>query len=202
MFQSEKLSVPVDFTEESEKSLKYVLAFAKEISAQFVVLQVVEKNLEKYSLIFSLALLEKWPLVGRSIPTIPIDSLQREESVDLAAIIRRIVRLKIQSWSRNHSNSDSPVKILAVTFREDKIDMVIFELGKRLPFPHRIAVELLMLAKKLPYPVLLTKLQAKKSSESAESIHSPKANAGKNPLPTPPRAELTPAERYMSKHHA
>ena len=44
IFQSEKLSVPVDFTEESERSLKYVLAFAKEISAQFVVLQVVEKD--------------------------------------------------------------------------------------------------------------------------------------------------------------
>jgi len=56
MYPLNKLSVPVEFTEGSERSLKYVLSFAKEIGAEFIVLQVIEKNVERYSLIFSVTL--------------------------------------------------------------------------------------------------------------------------------------------------
>ena len=130
-------------------------ALAKEVGAQFVVLQVIDRQVEKYSLVFSVALLAKWRF-GRSIPTIPVDSLQREESIDLAAVVQRVVMPKLQGQVGAYSISDGPVKILAVTFRGEEIDIVIFELGKRLPFPYRVAVELLMLVKRLPYPVLLS----------------------------------------------
>ena len=88
MFQSEKLSVSVDFTEETRKSLEYVLSFATEIGAQFIVLQVMERKAERYSLIFPVALLEKWPFAGKSVPTIPVSALPQDKSADLAGVIK------------------------------------------------------------------------------------------------------------------
>ena len=88
MFQFEKLSVSVAFTEETQKSLEYVLSFATEIGAQFIVLQVMERKAERYSLIFPVALLEKWPFAGKSVPTIPLSALPQDKSADLAGVDR------------------------------------------------------------------------------------------------------------------
>jgi hypothetical protein len=195
MFQSEKLSVSVDFTEETRKSLAYVLSFATEIGAQFIVLQVMERKAERYSLIFPVALLEKWPFAGKSVPTIPLSALPQDKSADLAGVIDRIVKTKRQRWIKRHSVADSPVKILAATFRDDKIDMVIFELGGRLPFPHRLAVELLMGIKSLPYPVLLTGPNGKQEKEPIGPLRLDNPTGRKTPPRRPGWSDLRVAGR-------
>ncbi len=193
MFQLENLSVPVEFTEKTRKSLEYVLSFATEIAAQFTVLQVMERKSERYSLIFPVALLEKWPFAGKSVPTIPLSALPQDKSVDLAGVIDRIVKTKRQSWIKSHSFADNPVKILAATFRHDKIDMVIFELGRRLPLPHRLAVEVLMRIKSLPYPVLLTGTDVKQRKEPIRPLGIINPRARKTPPRKPRWSDLTVA---------
>jgi hypothetical protein len=177
----EKLSVPVAFSAQSDKSLEYVLALARGVGAQLVVLQVIERGVEKYSLIFSVALLESRPFSGGSIAAVPVAALQGEKRVDLVGIVERVVKEKGQIGIQSSWFADAPFKILAASFQDDQTDMVIFEFGERLPFPQRAAVELLKVIEKLPYPVLLTKPRATDRREAQAPPALVKPAAGKNP---------------------
>jgi len=112
-----------------------------------------------------------------------VDALQQQKNIDLAGIIQRIMKTKRQPQFRNNFAMGVPVKVLAASFQDEKIDMVIFELGRQLPFPQLAVVQLLKIIEKLPYPVLLTPPQTKKSRE-------PRGPLGLVPYPKPRRKSL------------
>jgi nucleotide-binding universal stress UspA family protein len=149
-----KLLVPIDFSGESEKALKYASSLAKQIDAELIALYVIEDILEEGILAYIFPP-EGWPYMDVQPSVRPLDVLLRERTLDLSRFIERTV----------HDNGPTKVKRLvrlgkvreeiAAVAREENIDLVVLELRKRFLFPSRRTRKLLKMIDKLPYPVLL-----------------------------------------------
>lgn len=149
-----KLLVPIDFSAESEKALKYASSLAKQIDAEVIALYVVEDILEEGILAYIFPP-DGWPFLDMQPSVRPLDLLLRERALDLWRFIERTV----------HDNGAAKVKRMvrlgkvreeiASVAREENIDLVVLELRKRLLFPTLATRKLLKIISKLPCPVLL-----------------------------------------------
>jgi nucleotide-binding universal stress UspA family protein len=149
-----KLLVPIDFSPESEKALKYASTLAKQIQAEVIALYVVEDILEEGLLAYIFPP-DGWPYMDMQPSVRPLDVLLRERALDLWRFIERTV----------HDNGPTKVKRMvrlgkvreeiAAVAREENIDLIVLELRKRFLFPSLATRKLLKIINKLPCPVLL-----------------------------------------------
>ena len=149
-----KLLVPIDFSPESEKALKYASSLAKQIHAEVIALYVVEDILQEGILAYIFPP-DGWPFLDTQPSVRPLDVLLRERALDLWRFIERTV----------HDNGPTKVKRMvrlgkvreeiAAVAREENIDLVVLELRKRFLFTSQRTRKLLKMIDKLPYPVLL-----------------------------------------------
>jgi nucleotide-binding universal stress UspA family protein len=149
-----KLLVPIDFSPESEKALKYASSLATEFNAELVALYVVEDILEEGILAYT------FPPEGYSYwdaqPSArPLDALLRERLLDLRHFIERTVRAKGSDKIKKMVRLGKVHEEIAAVAREEKIDLIVVELRKRFLFSSRGRRRLLKAIDKLPYPVLL-----------------------------------------------
>ena len=95
-----KILVPIDFSEESSRALRYAVSLATETKSEVIVLHVVEKRRQHNSLVSSLAVLEGCPYAANDAPTIPVDLLLRERALDLWNFIQMSVKATVRSESQ------------------------------------------------------------------------------------------------------
>ncbi|HEY7221637.1 MAG TPA: universal stress protein [Candidatus Binatia bacterium] len=155
MANVKKLLVPIDFSPESEKALKYSCALAKQINAEIIALHVLDELTHGDGLLPFIMPPEGWPFFGAEPPFRPIDVLLRERALDLWNFIDRNVcdarSVKVKRLVRLGTVREA---IIAVA-REESIDLVVLELRNRFIFPNLANRKLLRMIEKLPYPVLL-----------------------------------------------
>jgi len=150
-----KLLVPIDFSPESEKALRYASSLAKQINAELIALHVIENPTAEQSVLSLIYPPEGWPFFDENPAVRPLDTLLRERALDLWNFIDRIIpdksSAKIKRFVRLGALRD---EIVAVA-REEGIDLIVLELRKRLIFPSLAKRKLLKMIDTLPYPVLL-----------------------------------------------
>jgi nucleotide-binding universal stress UspA family protein len=149
-----KLLVPIDFSPESERALKYASVLAKQIHAEVIALYVVEDIIEEGLLAYIFPP-DGWPYMDIQPSVRPLDVLLRERALDLWRFIEQTV----------HDNGPTKIKRMvrlgkireeiAAVAREENVDLVVLELRKRFLFPSRRTRKLLKMIDRLPYPVLL-----------------------------------------------
>jgi nucleotide-binding universal stress UspA family protein len=149
-----KLLVPIDFSPESEKALKYASALAKQIQAEVIVLYVVEDILEEGLLAYVFPP-DGWPYMDRQPSVRPLDVLLRERALDLWRFIERTVRDNGPTKVKRMVRLGKVREEIAAVAREENIDLVVLELRNRFLFPSLRTRKLLKMIDKLPYPVLL-----------------------------------------------
>ena len=149
-----KLLVPIDFSQESEKALKYASSLAKQINAELISLYVVEDILEEGLLAYIFPP-DGWPYLDVPPSVRPLDVLLRERALDLWRFIEQTIH------DRSSMNIKRMVRLgkvreeIAAVVREENIDLVVLELRKRFLFPSMATRKLLKIIDKLPCPVLL-----------------------------------------------
>jgi nucleotide-binding universal stress UspA family protein len=149
-----KLLVPVDFSPESEKALRYASSLAKQINAELIAVYVIEDILEEGLLAYIFPP-DGWPYLDVPPSVRPLDVLLRERALDLWRFIEQTIH------DRSPTNIKRMVRLgkvreeIAAVAREENIDLVVMELRKRLLFPSRATRKLLKIIDKLPCPVLL-----------------------------------------------
>jgi nucleotide-binding universal stress UspA family protein len=150
-----KLLIPIDFSPESEKALRYASSLAKQINAELIALHVMENPTAEQSVLSLIYPPEGWPFFDENPAVRPLDTLLRERALDLWNFIDRIIpdksSAKIKRFVRLGALRD---EIVAVA-REENIDLIVLELRKRLIFPSLAKRKLLKMIDTLPYPVLL-----------------------------------------------
>lgn len=148
-----KLLVPIDFSPESEKSLRYASSLASEFDAELVALYVVEDILEEGILAYTFPP-EGYGYWDAKPSPRPLDALLNERALDLFRFKERIignkaVRIKtIVRLGKIHTE-------IATAAREENIDLIVVELRRRFLFSSPGRRRLLRTIDKLPYPVLL-----------------------------------------------
>jgi nucleotide-binding universal stress UspA family protein len=149
-----KLLVPIDFSPESEKALKYASALAKQIHAEVIALYVIEDIL-KEGLLAYIFPPDGWPYMDMQPSVRPLDVLLRERALDLWRFIEQTIH------DRSSTNIKRMVRLgkvreeIAAVAREEHIDLVVLELRKRFLFPSLATRKLLKIIDKLSCPVLL-----------------------------------------------
>lgn len=146
--------VPIDFSPESEKALKYASSLAQEINAELVALYVVEDILEEGILAYVFPP-EGYSYLDAQASARPLDALLRERSHDLRHFIERTVRDKGSANIKTIVRLGKVHEVIAAVAREENIDLVVVELRKRFLFSSLARRRLLKMIDKLPYPVLL-----------------------------------------------
>ena len=150
-----KLLIPIDFSPESEKALRYASSLAKQINAELIALHVIENPTAEQSVLSLIYPPEGWPFFDENPAVRPLDTLLRERALDLWNFIDRIIpdksSAKIKRFVRLGALRD---EIVAVA-REEGIDLIVLELRKRLIFSGLAKRKLLKMIDTLPYPVLL-----------------------------------------------
>lgn len=150
-----KILVPIDFSEESARALKYALSLAKETRAEVVALHVVEKTNDRDFFMSAVAVLEGSPFPVNEFPAIPVDVLLQERSLDLWNFIGRIVEASSQVKITKRLRMGSLVKEITAITQEDSIDLIVLELRKRFLFPNLSTLKLLRIIRRLDCPVLI-----------------------------------------------
>jgi nucleotide-binding universal stress UspA family protein len=149
-----KLLIPVDFSPQSEKALKYASSLAAEINAEMVALYVVEDILEEGILAYTFPP-EGYSLLDARPPVRPLDALLRERSLDLWNFVERTVRYKTSLKIKKVVRLGKVQEEIAAVALEEKIDLIVVDLRKRFLFSSLGRRRLLKAIDKLPYPVLL-----------------------------------------------
>ena len=149
-----KILVPIDFSEESARALRYALSLAKETRSELVALHVIEKTDDSDFFMSSVALLEGSPFPVNEFSPTPVDVLLQERSLDLWNFIGRTVETNNQVKIIKRIKMGSLLKAMTATIQEEGIDLVVLELRKR-SFPDLGTLKLIKLIRGLPCPVLL-----------------------------------------------
>ena len=149
-----KILVPIDFSEESARALKYALSLARETRSELVVLHVIEKTNDSDFFMSSVAMLEGSPFPVNEFPEIPVDVLLQERSLDLWNFIGRNVETNNQVKMTKRIKLGGLLKAMRATIQEEDIDLVVLELRKR-SFPVLGTLKLIKMIRSLPCPVLL-----------------------------------------------
>jgi nucleotide-binding universal stress UspA family protein len=96
MREVNRILVPIDFSGESASALKHALSLAMETKAELVALHVIEKSNDRDLFMASVAMLEGSPFPVNEFPTVPVDVLLRERSLDLWNFIGRTIEANNQ----------------------------------------------------------------------------------------------------------
>ena len=100
-----KILVPIDFSDESASALKHALSLAMETRAELVALHVIEKSNDRDLFMASVAMLEGSPFPVNEFPTVPVDVLLRERSLDLWNFIGQNHRSKQSNQNYQESKN-------------------------------------------------------------------------------------------------
>ena len=149
-----KILVPIDFSEESARALRYALSLARETRSELVALHVIEKTDDTDFFMSSVALLEGSPFPVNEFSPTPVDVLLQERSLDLWNFVGRTVETNNQVKVIKKIKMGSLLKAMTATIQEEDIDFVVLELRKW-SFPNLRALKLIKLIRGLPCPVLL-----------------------------------------------
>jgi nucleotide-binding universal stress UspA family protein len=152
MRKIKKILVPIDFSEESAGALTYALSLAQETKAELVALHVIERTDDSDFLVSSVAVLEVSPFSANEFPTVPVDVLLRERSLDLWNFIGRFVEGNNQVKITKRLRMGSLVKEIAPVTQEETIDLIVLELRKRFPFPALATLKLFRMIRNLGLP--------------------------------------------------
>jgi len=150
-----KILVPIDFSEESARALRYALSLARETRSELVALHVIEKTDDSDFFMSSVAMLEGSPFPVNEFPGIPVDVLLQERSLDLWNFIGRTIEANNQVKITKRIRMGSLLKAMTATIQEEHVDLVVIELRKRMSFPNLGALKLVKMIRSLPCPVLL-----------------------------------------------
>ena len=150
-----KLLVPIDFSTESENALRYASSLAKQIRAELIALHVIEDSTAEQSALSLIYPPEAWPFVDDRPATRPLDTLLRERALDLWNFIDRTIGNKGLPIVKRMVRLGSLRNELIAAAREEKVDLIVLELRRRLIFPYLAKRKLLKMIGKLPYPVLI-----------------------------------------------
>jgi nucleotide-binding universal stress UspA family protein len=151
----EKILVPVDFSEQSAKALRYALSLAKKMKGEVIALHVVERRRQHNSLLSSLAVLEGSPYMTDYSPNLPLDLLLRERALDLWNFIHMNVKDNGPVRITRKLRMGTLVKEISAVTEEENIDLIVLELRRRFPFRDSSALKLLKVIGRIPCPVLL-----------------------------------------------
>jgi hypothetical protein len=113
----------------------------------------------------SVAVLEGSPFFANEFPSLPVDLLLREKSLDLWNFIGRVVEGNNQVKITERLRMGSLVKEIATVVQEETIDLIVLELRKRFPFPDLATLKLFRMIRSLGCPVLLGPPIGKSSRE-------------------------------------
>jgi nucleotide-binding universal stress UspA family protein len=150
-----KILVPIDFSEESSRALRYAVSLATETKSEVIVLHVVEKRRQHNSLVSSLAVLEGCSYAANDAPTIPVDLLLQERALDLWNFIQMSVKGNSPVRITRKLRMGSLVKEIAAITEKENIDLMVLELRRRFPFGDFAALKLLKEISRIPCPILL-----------------------------------------------
>jgi nucleotide-binding universal stress UspA family protein len=150
-----KLLVPVDFSPESEKALKYAFALAQQIQAELITLHVIENPTAEQSALSLIYPPEGWPFIDDHPAVRPLDTLLRERALDLWNFIDRTLGNKGSEKIRRFVRLGAPRDEIVAVSREQRVDLIVLELRKSFFFPGLAKRKLLKMIDRLPYPVLL-----------------------------------------------
>jgi nucleotide-binding universal stress UspA family protein len=150
-----KLLVPIDFSLESEKALRYASSLAEQIKGELIALHVIDELNERDGLLPLIMPPEGWPFFGAEPPARPIDILLRERTLDLWNFINRIVPDPATIKLRKIVRLGTLRKEIIAVAREEAIDLIVLELHNRFLFSNLANRKLLKMIDKLPFPVLL-----------------------------------------------
>jgi len=156
MNRVKKLLVPIDFSPESAKALRYAFSLAGEIDAEIIALNVVEDTIEDEGLLPFIFPPESWPFFDMQGSAHPLDVLLRERALDLWHFIDQTIHDENGVRIRRMVRLGKLGKEIAAAAREENIDLVVVEMRKRFVFPGLATRKLFRMIEKLPYPVLLT----------------------------------------------
>ena len=120
-----KLLVPIDFSPESGKALKYASSLAKQINAEIIALHVLDDLTGDDGLLPFIMPPEGWPFFGAEPPYRPIDVLLRERALDLWNFIDRTVRDAEQVKLKRLVRLGTVRKEIIAVAREENIDLVV-----------------------------------------------------------------------------
>ena len=120
-----------------------------------VALHVIERTDDSDFLVSSVAVLDGSPFSANEFPTVPVDVLPRERSLDLWHFIGRVVKGNNQVKITKRLRMGSLVKEIAILAQEEIIDLIVLELRKRFPFPDLATLKLFRMIRNLGCPVLL-----------------------------------------------
>jgi nucleotide-binding universal stress UspA family protein len=154
MHSVKKLLVPIDFSPESERALKYASSLAKQINAELIALYVVDDILEEGILAYIFPP-EGWPYFDVQPSVRPLDVLLRERALDLWRFVERTVPENGSAKIKRIVRLGKLREEIASVARQESIDLIVLELRKRFLFPSLATRKLLKMIDKLPYPVLL-----------------------------------------------
>lgn len=149
-----KLLVPIDFSPESEKALRYASSLASQIDAELVALYVVEDILEEGILAYTFPP-EGCGYLDAQPSARPLDALLSERALDLWRFKERALGNKGSAKIKTIVRLGKVRDEIAAVAREENVDLIVVELRKRFLFSNPAGRRLLRTVHKLPYPVLL-----------------------------------------------
>jgi len=161
-----KILVPIDFSDGSAAAFKHAAAMAKQTRAELLVLHVIPAYSLQDHFMASLGGPDSVSFMDRDYPAISMDVLLQETVYELEDFIE-------QNWEgmagihiAKKLRVGSLVKEIAMIVEEEKIDLMVVELQRSVPFPNLTTLKLISLARRLPCPVLLNAPIAKDDHRS------------------------------------
>jgi nucleotide-binding universal stress UspA family protein len=155
MREVNKILVPIDFSDASASALRHALSLAMETKAEVMALHVIEKNNDRDLFMASVAMLEGSPFPVNEFPTVPLDVLLRERTLDLWNFIGRTIEANKQIKITKRVRMGSLLKTMTATIHEENIDLVVIAPRQRMSFPDLGVLKLIKMIRRLPCPVLL-----------------------------------------------
>jgi nucleotide-binding universal stress UspA family protein len=155
MANVKKFLVPIDFSPESEKALRYASSLSRQINAELIALHVVDDTTDVEGFLPFIMPPEGWPFFGLEPLPRPLDTLLRERALDLWNFIDHAVRDNVSLKLKRVVRLGTLRKEIAAVAREENIDIIVLDLRHGFLFPSLARRRLLKMIDKLPYPVLL-----------------------------------------------
>jgi len=149
-----KILVPIDFSDESARALRHGWCLAMETHAELVALHAIEKTDDNF--IASVAMLEGSPLPINEFPTVPLDVMARERSLDLWNFIAQNVDVNHQSRITRQVRIGRWLTAMMATIHEEAVTLVVIKLREGgMLFSALKVLKLIKMIRRLPCPVLL-----------------------------------------------
>jgi len=172
-----KILVPIDFSQKSARALQRAVSFATPKGLQLIALRVLEPSKIRDYLFSPFVAPEDPGCMSPGTVTVSLEVLLRQESLSLGNFVTQTVQGAARVRVKNMVRLGRLGEEIEAVSREEKVDLVIFELRKRFIFNSIAALRVFKMIRKLPCPVLL------------------------HPPAVPPTAEPKEAPRYRKKSH-